>query len=113
MKQYCLAIDLIDDPELIREYENHHEEIWPEIEKSMYDSGILDMEIFRYRNRLLMILKTRDDFSFDKKNQLDKENPVVQKWENLMWKYQKALPGTPPGEKWQLMERIYKLDSQS
>jgi L-rhamnose mutarotase len=111
MKQYCLAIDLIDDPELIREYEDHHKNIWPEIEKSMYDAGILDMEIFRYRNRLFMILKTRDDFSFKKKNQMDTENPTVQKWESLMWKYQKALPGTSPGEKWQLMERIYKLES--
>jgi L-rhamnose mutarotase len=31
MKRYCLAVDLIDNPELIAEYENWHkkENAWP------------------------------------------------------------------------------------
>jgi L-rhamnose mutarotase len=29
----------------------------------------------------------------------------------LMWKFQKALPGARPGEKWLPMERIFKLES--
>lgn len=31
--------------------------------------------------------------------------------EKLMWKFQKALPEAKPGEKWLLMERIFKLES--
>jgi L-rhamnose mutarotase len=27
-----------------------------------------------------------------------------------MWRYQQALPDAAPGEKWQLMERIFQLD---
>jgi hypothetical protein len=26
-----------------------------------------------------------------------------------MWKYQRALPGTPPGQKWRLMDRVFRL----
>jgi L-rhamnose mutarotase len=33
----------------------------------------------------------------------------VQEWEQLMWKYQQALPGSKPGEKWRLMEKIFDL----
>ena len=40
MKRYYLALDLKDDPALISEYEKYHEKIWPEIEKSIKDSGI-------------------------------------------------------------------------
>lgn len=40
---------------------------------------------------------------------MDESNPHVQRWEELMWNYQQALPGVNPGEKWQLMQRICEL----
>ncbi len=111
MKRYCLTIDLVDDPELIEEYEKHHKEVWPEVEKSFHDSGILNMEIYRTENRLFMILDVGDDFSFDKKEEMDSNNPIVREWEELMWKYQQALPGSLPSEKWRLMKKIYSIDT--
>jgi L-rhamnose mutarotase len=57
-----------------------------------------------------MILETNDDFSFERKAAADRENPRVQEWENLMWKFQQPLPEARPGEKWLRMERIYKLE---
>ena len=107
MKRYCLALDLKDDPTLIAEYEQHHQMVWPEILQSIKDSGILQLEIYRLANRLFMILEAEDDFSFEQKNAMDAANPHVQQWEELMWKYQQALPGAKPGEKWMLMQRIY------
>lgn len=109
MKRYCLALDLKPNPDLIAEYEKYHEKIWPEIEKSIRDSGILDMEIYRIQNRLFMIMETEDDFSFERKAKADNDNPKVQEWENLMWKYQQALPGAMPGEKWVITQQIFKL----
>ncbi len=109
MPRYCLALDLKDDPALIAEYERYHEKIWPEIEQSIHASGITDMEIYRIGNRLFMIMETSEDFSFDRKAEMDAGNKKVQEWEELMWNYQQALPQAKPGEKWQLMERIFKL----
>lgn len=107
--RYCLALDLKDDPALIAEYEQFHEQIWPEIEHSIYQSGITDMEIYRVGNRLFMIMETTDSFSFAEKSRMDADNAQVQAWETLMWRYQQALPTAKPGEKWVLMERIFKL----
>jgi L-rhamnose mutarotase len=56
-----------------------------------------------------MIMETDESFSFDKKNSIDSSNPKVQEWENLMWKYQQAIPKANPGEKWVLMKNIFKL----
>ncbi|MBD0287188.1 MAG: L-rhamnose mutarotase, partial [Flavisolibacter sp.] len=69
MKRYCLALDLVDDPLLIAEYEHWHksENGWPEIKKSILDSGITNMEIYRTGNRLFMIMETDDAFSFERK----------------------------------------------
>src|ERR1700748_2845911 len=108
--RYCLALDLNADPALITEYENWHKDIWPGIRKSILDSGITSMEIYRLENRLFMIMETDSSFSFDKKAAMDAANPDVQRWEELMWKYQVAVPGGRPGEKWRLMDRIFSLN---
>ena len=112
MKKYCLALDLIDDAKLIAEYENRHkrENAWPEVVKSIKDSGIEQMEIYRTGNRLFMIIKAAENFSFEKKSAADAANEKVQQWEQLMWKYQQALPGSKPGEKWILMDKIFSVD---
>jgi len=109
-KRYCLALDLKDDEVLIKEYEEYHRHVWPEILKSIKDSGIEQMQIYRTGNRLFMIMETKDDFNFEKKAAMDITNEKVQQWEQLMWKYQQALPGSIPGEKWMLMEKIFETD---
>src|SRR2546426_12238306 len=110
-RRFCLTLDLRDDPKLIAEYKRYHEKIWPEITRSIKDAGILDLEIYMHGRRMFMILEVDESFSFEKKAQADRENPKVQERENLMWKFQKALPEARPGEKWLLMERIFKLES--
>jgi len=109
MKRYCLALDLVNNDKLIAEYEAYHTNVWPEIKMSITDSGILQMEIYRFTNRLFMIMEVADDFNFAKKSEADAANPKVQEWEKLMWKYQQAIPGCKPGEKWVLMEKIFDL----
>jgi L-rhamnose mutarotase len=109
MNRYCLALDLKDDPALIAEYETYHRKIWPEIEQSIIDAGISQMEIYRTGNRLFMIMDVDDQFSFEKKGRADAASAKVQEWEQLMWKYQQALPGSKPGEKWVLMNKIFSL----
>ncbi|MDP4260974.1 MAG: L-rhamnose mutarotase [Bacteroidota bacterium] len=108
MHRYCLALDLKDDAVLIAEYEDYHRKVWPEILQSIRDAGIEQMEIYRTGNRLFMIMETNDNFNFAKKAKADAANNKVQQWEDLMWKYQQALPGAKPGEKWILMDKIFE-----
>ena len=110
MQRYCLALDLVDDEQLIKEYEVYHQDVWPEIKKSILDAGVDSMEIYRVGNRLFMIMEVEDTFSFEQKGLADAANEKVQQWEQLMWKYQQALPTAKPGEKWILMEKIFSLN---
>jgi L-rhamnose mutarotase len=111
MRRYCLALDLNDDEKLIAEYEAYHQNVWPEIKRSITDAGITNMEIYRTGNRLFMIMDTDDSFSFERKTEMDKGNPKVAEWEQLMWKFQRALPWANQGEKWVLMDKIFMLNS--
>jgi L-rhamnose mutarotase len=110
-KKLCYACDLVDNPELIEQYKNYHsdENAWPEITRSIRDSGIVDMEIYLLANRLFMIMEVDETFTPERKQKMDAANPKVQEWENLMWQFQQAPPGAKEGEKWIEMEQIFKL----
>jgi L-rhamnose mutarotase len=57
-----------------------------------------------------MIMEVNESFSFDAKARADRSNPKVQEWETLMETFQKMLPQAKPGEKWLLMDRVFKLE---
>lgn len=109
-QKYCLALDLVEDPLLMKEYKEMHEKIWPEITASIKGSGIENLDIYCTGNRLFMIIEANETFTFEKKGEMDANNPKVQEWEELMWKYQKALPWVKQGEKWAMMDKIFDLN---
>jgi L-rhamnose mutarotase len=109
MHRFCLALDLKKSPKLIAEYERYHEKIPEAIDKSIRKAGVTNLEIYRLGTRLFMILEATDDFTFEKKAILDAENPAVQAWEKLMWRFQKPLKEAQKGEKWLIMQQIFKL----
>lgn len=109
MTRHCLALDLKDDDALIKQYDEYHKQVWPEIKKSILQSGIEQMSIYRTGNRLFMIMEVGDDFSFAKKTEADAANPKVVEWEDLMWNYQQAIPTAKRGEKWVPMKKIFEL----
>lgn len=110
--KHCMALDLVDDPVLIAEYDAYHTRVWPEILESIAAAGITEMEIYRAGNRLFMIMTTEESFDAAKKAAADAANEKVQLWEALMWKYQQAIPVAAPGEKWVMMKRIFSLTEQ-
>lgn len=40
-RRFCQALDLVDSPALIEEYQRHHQRIWPEIAEHLREHGIL------------------------------------------------------------------------
>jgi L-rhamnose mutarotase len=111
MKTYCLALDLHDDPDLIAEYRRYHQSgtIWPEVVAHLRSGCVLSQEIHLLGNRMVMVLNTTVEFSFEAKAAADRANPKMQAWEDLMWKFQRPTLQAKPGEKWVLMEKIFGL----
>ncbi|WAT16655.1 L-fucose mutarotase [Xanthomonas fragariae] len=111
MRRLCYVLDLHDDPQLIAEYERWHQptEVWPEVVASLRQAGILELEIFRSGDRLVMLMEVGAAYDPAAKAARDASDPRIQAWEDLMWRFQKALPGSAPGEKWREAERIFAL----
>lgn len=108
MKRFCLTLDLKNDPTAIATYDEYHRNVWPEIQKSLGDSGIHSMQIYRAANRLFMIIEVTDDFSFEKKAKMDAANAKVQEWESLMSHYQQRVPFAKAHEKWVVMDKVFQ-----
>ena len=109
MKRICYTLNLKNEKTLIKEYINHHKSVWPEIIKSMKDSGIVNAEIYNFSTRLFLLLEVDDTFSEKRKKYLDKKNKFVNEWEDMMLKYQELIPNSPQGEKWVKMNKIFQL----
>jgi len=112
VKRYCKTLELVNDPNLIEEYKKVHApgSAWPEITRGMREVGILDMEIYLYQNRLFMIMDTVSNFDHEQAMAELAQKPRQSEWETWVARFQKASSNDTANEKWQLMERIYKLE---
>ena len=112
--QYCLTLELKNDPELIKLYEAYHQEgqVWPEVIQSIRNSGIQNMSIYRLNAHLIMIIDVDNTFDFETKAKSDLNNAKVQEWELLMEKFQRVEASRENNNKWKLMNRIFSLDKQ-
>jgi L-rhamnose mutarotase len=112
-KRYCKTLQLHDDPELIENYKKVHAPgaVWPEITNGMREVGITGMEIYIHANLLFMIMETEADFDHDKAMEELAGKPRQKEWEAYVSQFQKTTSDAAANEKWQLMERIYRMDS--
>jgi len=110
-KRYCKTLTLKDDSQLIEEYKKVHApgNTWPEITLGMKEVGILDMEIYIAGTRLFMIMDTLPDFDHDLAMAELGTKPRQAEWEAYVSKFQRTTADASADEKWQLVERIYKL----
>lgn len=109
MKRYCQMLELVDDDELIRKYVEVHAHVWPEIMAGQKEVGILDMQIYRYGNKVFMICDTVDEFDWERDMARLATLPRQAEWEAYVSRYQGCDPSTPSAAKWHLMDKIFQL----
>jgi L-rhamnose mutarotase len=110
-RRIALALDLVDDATLIAEYEAWHRpgRTPTPIIRSILDSGIQNMEIYRAGNRMFMLIETSDSYSSEHKARADAANPDVRRWTALMKTFQQPVPAAGPDGTWLEMERVFRL----
>ena len=110
-KRFCKTLELRNDPELITAYKRVHarENLWPEIMQGIREAGIIDMEIYLAGTRLFMIMDTVPDFDHEKAMTELAQKPRQKEWEAYVSRFQRSSAEATADEKWQLIERIFKL----
>ena len=111
-RRYCKTMKLRNDASLIETYKRAHAKgaAWPEITLGMKEVGIVDMEIYLYGTTLFMIMDTIPDFDHEKAMAELAGKPRQSEWESYMAQFQDTSAEATADQKWQIMERIYKMD---
>ncbi len=105
-----MTTELVRDSSIYRLYDSLHskEGVWPELKKANLASGIKSIMIYRYDNRLMMILELSEHADLSKMDSLyvnaDKK---IRIWGEMMSGFQRALPGVDTSKKWVEMELIH------
>jgi L-rhamnose mutarotase len=111
IKRYVQFLEISDDPELIAQYRKWHsqEYNWKDVRDGIREVGILEMEIYLLGSRLVMIVDAPVDFRWSEAMKRLATLPRQAEWEALVSKFQGCRPDARSDEKWQPMERIFRL----
>lgn len=111
IKRYVQFLEISDDPELIAQYRKWHsqEYNWKEVRDGIREVGILEMEIYLLGSRLVMIVDAPVDFRWSEAMKRLATLPRQAEWEALVSKFQGCRPDARSDEKWQPMERLFRL----
>ena len=111
IKRYVQYLEISNDPELISLYRKWHsqEYSWKEVREGIRQVGILEMEIYLIGNHLTMIVDTPADFCWQEAMDKLATLPRQAEWEALVAKFQGCAADARSDEKWQPMERIFRL----
>ncbi len=111
VKRYVQTMELKDEPALIARYRRAHsrEGSWPEIREGIRQVGILEMEVYLFGNRIVMVVETPLDFCWDEAMARLATLPRQAEWEEFVAQFQQCDASATSDEKWQMMERIFHL----
>ncbi len=95
--------------ERLEEYTRHHAAVWPEVLEKISECNIRNYSIFHKDGLLFAYFEyVGDDFDRDAQKMAD--DPMTQKWWDLMKPMQEPLPTRAEGEWWATMDEVFHLD---
>ena len=110
MKSYALTLSLVDDPDVIAEYERQHRAVWPGVLARIREVGITRMQIFRLGTQLVMYVDTTDEFDPARDFPRVNEDPESKRWNEWMATMQRKDPRGRPEEWWSLMPLVFDTE---
>ena len=111
IKRYVQFLEISDNPALIEQYRKWHSEEynWQEVRDSIRAVGILEMEIYIFGSKLVMIVDAPADFQWEEAMNMLATLPRQAEWEAFVSQFQGCSADARSDEKWQPMERMFRL----
>jgi L-rhamnose mutarotase len=110
MKSYALTLQLVDDPEVIAEYERQHRAVWPGVLARIREVGITRMQIFRLATQLVMYIDTTDELDLASAFARINEHEESKRWNEWMATMQRKDPRGQPEEWWSVMPLAFDTE---
>ena len=109
--RYVLTIDLKGDPGIVETYARHHRDVWPEVQTSLRQAGVEQMDIYLLSRRVVMVVEMRDGVDYRTAFASHaSSSPRVAEWERLMKSLQEPAAEAGAGEWWAAMKPVFHLN---
>ena len=96
-------------PELIEEYKQHHQAVWPEMLAALSRTGWHNYSLFMREDGMLVgYFETPESLQTAQAGMADEEVNV--RWQTMMAPYFEALSGLNPDESMVELEEVFHLD---
>jgi len=89
------------------EYDESHRHVWPALLAKLKEVGISDYSIFRREQDLFLVMRVND---FDAAWRSLDQDPTNIQWQQEMSKLFEPVPGLKAGEKFAMMQEVFRLD---
>ena len=105
IKRYVQFLEISDNPALIEQYRKWHSEEynWQEVRDGIRAVGILEMEIYIFGSKLVMIVDAPADFQWEEAMNMLATLPRQAEWEAFVSQFQGCSADARSDEKWQPM----------
>jgi len=110
-RRHVLTMNLKGDPGVVETYTRHHRDVWPEVQASLRQAGVEQMDIYLLGRRLVMVVQTHDSVDYRTAFAAHASSSArVAEWERLMKSLQEPPAEARPGEWWVTMEPVFHLN---
>jgi L-rhamnose mutarotase len=109
--RYVFTVNLKDEPGIVETYRRHHRAVWPDVQASLRQIGVEQMDIYLLGRRLVMVVEMRDEVDYRTAfTSHASSSSRVAEWEDLMKSLQEPPAEARGGEWWAVMEPVFHLD---
>jgi L-rhamnose mutarotase len=99
-------------PEEEAEYIRYHQNVWPEVLRTIADCDIRNYSIF-LRDGVLFAYFEYHGSDYAASMRKMAECPVTQRWWQIMNPMQAPMPDAAPGEQWSPMREVFHFNAKS
>jgi L-rhamnose mutarotase len=107
---HVLTVNLKNEPGVIETYRRYHRDVWPEVQNSLRQHGVMRMDIHLLGRQLVMVVEMLDglDYRIAFESHAASSQRVAE-WERLMKSLQEPSQEARTGEWWAVMEPVFRL----
>jgi L-rhamnose mutarotase len=114
MSRSVFTVRLKDEPGVVETYRRHHRDVWPDVQASLMQSGVEQMDIYLLGRTLVMVVELRSGIDYRTAfTSHAASSPRVIEWERLMKSLQEPSVEASAGEWWAVMEPVFHLTRET
>ena len=114
MSRCVFTVRLKDEPGVVETYMRHHRDVWPDVQASLTQSGVEQMDIYLLGRTLVMVVEMRSGIDYRTAfTSHASSSPRVIEWERLMKSLQTPSVEARAGEWWAVMEPVFHLTRET